>query len=56
MKLSLEELDLLVDGLDLVLSQTNKELDSMSNFKTKLERLKLINGLAVKLNVELESK
>jgi hypothetical protein len=56
MKLSLEELDLLVDGLDLVLSQTNKELDSMSNFKVKLERLKLVNSLAVKLSLELESK
>ena len=56
MKLSLEELDLLVDGLDLVLSQTNKELDSMSNFKAKLEKLKLVNSLAVKLSLELESK
>jgi hypothetical protein len=53
---SLEELNVLVDGLDLVLSQTNKELDSMSNFKAKLEKLKLVNSLAVKLSLELESK
>jgi hypothetical protein len=59
MKLSLEELDLLVDGLNLVFNSTMKEidiLDNMSNLKAKLERLKLINGLAVKLNLELESK
>jgi oligoribonuclease (3'-5' exoribonuclease) len=56
MKLSLEELNVLVDGLDLVLSQTNKELDSMNDFKAKLEKLKLINGLAVKLNLEVEGK
>jgi hypothetical protein len=56
MKLSLEELDLLVDGLDLVLSQTNKELDSRRGFKAKLEKIKVINSLAVKLSLELESK
>lgn len=56
MKLSLEELDLLVDGLDLVLSSTMKELDSMSNFKAKLDKMKLIKELAFKLQVELESK
>jgi hypothetical protein len=56
MKLSLEELNVLVDGLDLVLSQTNKELDSRRGFKVKLEKIKVINSLAVKLNLELESK
>ena len=56
MKLSLEELDLLVDGLNLVLSSTIKELDSMSNFKAKLDKMKLINSLASKLSLEVESK
>ena len=59
MKLSLEELDLLADGLDLVLSNTIKEidiLDNMSNLKVKLDKMKLINSLASKLSLEVESK
>ena len=59
MKLSLEELDLLVDGLGLVLSSTIKEidiLDNMSNLKVKLDKMKLVRGLALKLQAELESK
>ena len=59
MKLSLEELDLLADGLDLVLSNTIKEidiLDNMSNLKVKLDKMKLINSLASKLSLEVEGK
>ena len=56
MKLSLEELDLLVDGLNLVFNSTMKELDSMSDFKVKMDRIKLINSLAGKLRLEVESK
>ena len=59
MKLSLEEIDLLADGLDLVLSSTIKEidiLDNMSNLKVKLDKMKLINSLASRLSLELESK
>jgi hypothetical protein len=59
MKLSLEELDLLVDGLGLVFNSTMKEidiLDNMSNLKVKLDKMKLINSLASKLSLEVESK
>jgi hypothetical protein len=59
MKLSVEEIDLLADGLDLVLSSTIKEidiLDNMSNLKVKLDKIKLINSLASKLSLEVESK
>jgi hypothetical protein len=59
MKLSLEELDLLVDGLNLVFNSTMKEidiLDNMSNLKVKLDKMKLINSLASKLSLEVESK
>jgi len=59
MKLSVEEIDLLADGLDLVLSSTIKEidiLDNMSNLKAKLDKMKLINSLASKLSLEVESK
>ena len=59
MKLSVEEIDLLADGLNLVLSSTIKEidiLDNMSNLKVKLDKMKLINSLASKLSLELESK
>ena len=56
MKLSVDEIDLLVDGLDLVFNSTMKELDSMSNFKAKLDKIKLVRGLALKLQAELESK
>jgi hypothetical protein len=59
MKLSVEEIDLLADGLDLVLSSTIKEidiLDNMSNLKVKLDKMKLINSLASRLSLELESK
>ena len=59
MKLSLEELDLLADGLDLVFNSTMKEidiLDNMSNLKVKLDKMKLINSLASKLSLEVEGK
>ena len=59
MKLSLEELDLLVDGLNLVFKNTMEEidiLDNMSNLKVKLDKMKLINSLASKLSLEVESK
>lgn len=59
MKLSLEELDLLVDGLNLVFNSTMKEidiLDNMSNLKVKLDKMKLVRGLTLKLQAELESK
>jgi len=59
MKLSLEELDLLVDGLNLVFNSTMKEidiLDNMSNLKVKLDKMKLINSLASKLSLEVEGK
>ena len=59
MKLSLEELDLLADGLGLVFNSTMKEidiLDNMSNLKVKLDKMKLINSLASKLSLEVESK
>jgi len=56
MKLSEDEIDLLADGLDLVLSSTMKELDSMRDFKVKLDKIKLIKELVFKLQVELESK
>ena len=59
MKLSLEELDLLVDGLGLVFNNTMKEidiLDNMSNLKVKLDKMKLINSLASKLSLEVEGK
>lgn len=59
MKLSLEELDLLADGLKLVFDSTMKEidiLDDISNIKVKLDKMKLINSLAGKLSLEVESK
>ena len=59
MKLSLEELDLLVDGLNLVFNSTMKEidiLDNMGNLKVKLDKMKLINSLASKLSLEVEGK
>jgi len=59
MKLSLEELDLLVDGLNLVFKNAMEEidiLDDMSNLKVKLDKMKLINSLASKLSLEVESK
>jgi hypothetical protein len=59
MKLSLEELDLLADGLNLVFKNTMEEidiLDNMSNLKVKLDKMKLINSLASKLSLEVESK
>jgi len=56
MKLSVDEIDLLADGLDLVFNSTMKELDNMSNLKVKLDKMKLINSLASKLSLEVESK
>jgi hypothetical protein len=59
MKLSVDEIDLLADGLNLVFNSTMKEidiLDNMSNLKVKLDKMKLINSLASKLSLEVESK
>ena len=59
MKLSVDEIDLLADGLDLVFNSTMKEidiLDNMSNLKVKLDKMKLINSLASKLSLEVEGK
>ena len=56
MKLSVDEIDLLTDGLDLVLSSTMKELDSIRGFKAKLDKIKLVKELVFKLQAELESK
>ena len=53
MKLSILEIELLVEGLDLVANSEVKKLDSIKDTKVKLDKLTVIRGLLDKLESQL---